>query len=124
MIQWKQQSSIYISAAAVYADDIRALDSSADDLSADDVSAPNFSADNVSADDARALAISADNFSADDIYAREVVSLPCCIKHRCARQCFQRHSGRKNPPRRRGGAPDAASYHADRPEDKQMMENR
>lgn len=119
MIQWKQQSSIYISAAAVYADDIRALDSSADDLSADDVSAPNFSADNVSADDVRALAI-----SADDIYAREVVSLPCCIKHRCARQCFQRHSGRKNPPRRRGGAPDAASYHADRPEDKQMMENR
>ncbi len=42
--------------------------------------------------------------------------LPCCIKHRCARQCFQRHSGRKNPPRRRGGAPDAASYHSDRPE--------
>lgn len=44
------------------------------------------------------------------------VCLPCCIKHRCARQCFQRHSERKNPPRRRGGAPDAASYHSDRPE--------
>lgn len=42
--------------------------------------------------------------------------LPCCTKHRCARQCFQRRSGRRNPPRRRGGAPDAASCRADRPE--------
>lgn len=51
-----------------------------------------------------------------DLHEREKKELlPCCIKHRCARQCFQRHSWRKNPPRRRGGAPDAASSHSDRP---------
>lgn len=42
--------------------------------------------------------------------------VPCCIEHRCARQCFQKHSGRQNLPRRRAGAPDAGSCRADRPE--------
>lgn len=50
--------------------------------------------------------------------------LPCCITHRCARQCFQRHSGRKSPPHRRGDAPDAASYRSDRPEDEQITEGK
>lgn len=41
--------------------------------------------------------------------------LPYCIKHRCARQCFLRHSGKWSPLRRKADAPSAESCHSGRP---------